>query len=197
MPDRPHVCIFCGSLPGNRPEYHDAARRLGAALARLGIGVVYGGGSVGIMGIVADPARAAGGRVIGVIPERLMKKEIAHDGLTELLVVSGMHERKAEMARRSAGFITLPGGIGTFEEFFEILTWAALGLHAKPIGLLNVGAYFDPMLAMLHHGVAEGFIRPRHLDLLLVSRDPESLAADLLAHVPPPPGPLWIGPDET
>jgi uncharacterized protein (TIGR00730 family) len=197
MPDRPYVCVFCGSLSGSRPAHDEAAKRLGEALARQGLGVVYGGGRVGIMGALADAALAAGGRVVGIIPESLMQKEIAHEEVTELIVVAGMHERKAEMARRAAGFITLSGGIGTFEEFFEILTWAALGLHAKPIGLLNIEGYFNPLLRLLEHGVEEGFIRRRHLELLLVSDDPQELAANLLHHVPPPPGPLWIGPEQT
>jgi uncharacterized protein (TIGR00730 family) len=197
MPDRPHLCVFCGSARGLRAEYIAAARRVGAALARAGLGLVYGGGRVGLMGAVADAALAAGGRVVGVIPDPLAQKEIAHDGLTELHVVPGMHERKALMARRSAGFLMLPGGIGTLEEFFEILTWAALGLHNKPIGLLNVGGYFDPLLRLLEHGVAEGFIRDQHLALLLVSQDPEDLTTGLLTHRPPPPGPVWIDVDET
>jgi uncharacterized protein (TIGR00730 family) len=197
MPDRPHICVFCGSARGVRAEYAAAARTVGAALARDGLGLVYGGGRVGLMGIVADAALAAGGRVVGVIPDSLARKEIAHDGLTELHVVPGMHERKALMARRAAGFLMLPGGIGTLEEFFEILTWAALGLHDKPIGLLNVGGYFDLLLRLLEHGVAEGFIRDRHLDLLLVSDDPEVLVTGLRTHRPPPPGPVWMGPDET
>ena len=138
MPGRPHVCVFCGSQVGARPSYAEAARRVGAALAGGGFGLVYGGGRVGLMGTVADACLAAGGRAVGVIPEPLALKEIAHDGLTELVVVPGMHERKALMASRSAGFLALPGGVGTFEEFFEILTWAVLGLHNKPIGLLNV-----------------------------------------------------------
>ena len=197
MPDRPHVCVFCGSSPGSRPGYADAARRVGAALARNGLGLVYGGGRVGLMGIVADTALAEGGRVVGVIPDPLATKEIAHEGLTELHVVPGMHERKALMAQRSAGFLTLPGGVGTFEEFFEILTWAALGLHRKPIGLLNVEGYFDPLLALLDHAVAERFLRPEHLDELIVSDNPEAIVADLLSHTPPPLGPKWIELDKT
>lgn len=197
MPDRPHICVFCGSACGSRAVYIEAARRVGVALARAGLGLVYGGGRVGLMGVVADAALAEGGRVVGIIPDPLAQKEIAHDGLTEQIVVPGMHERKAMMARRSAGFLMLPGGIGTLEEFFEILTWAALGLHRKPIGLLNVGGYFDPLLRLLQHGVAEGFIRERHLALLWISEEPESLAAGLLAHEPPPPSPVWIDPDET
>jgi uncharacterized protein (TIGR00730 family) len=153
---------------------------VGAALARDGIGLVYGGGQVGLMGVVADAALAERGRVVGVIPDPLATKEIAHAGLTELHVVAGMHERKALMARLSAGFLTLPGGIGTYEEFFEILTWFALGLHPKPIGILNVEGYFDPLLALLEHGVAEQFIPPRHVEVLVVSDHPETLIHDIL-----------------
>jgi uncharacterized protein (TIGR00730 family) len=165
---------------------------VGAALAWNGLGLVYGGGRIGLMGVLADAALAAGGRVIGVIPDDLATKELAHQGLTELHVVPSMHARKALMASRSDGFLALPGGIGTFEEFFEILTWAALGLHGKPIGLLNVEGYFDPLLALLDHAVAERFVRPDHLDLVIVSDQPETVAVDLLAHTPPSPGPKWI-----
>src|SRR5438128_12123639 len=192
MPDRPHVCVFCGSSRGVRPAYAEAARRVGAALARNGLGLVYGGGRIGLMGVVADAALAAGGRVVGVIPDPLATRELAHDGLTELHVVPTMHDRKALMASRSAGFLALPGGVGTFEEFFEILTWAALGLHGKPIGLLNVEGYFDPLLALLDHAVAERFVRPEHLSLLLVSDQPDTLPIDLRGHTPPSPGPKWI-----
>src|SRR4051812_36448175 len=179
MPNRPHVCVFCGSSRGSRPAYNEAARRTGSALARHGLGLVYGGGRVGLMGVVADAALAEGGRVVGVIPDPLATKEVAHGGLTELHVVGGMHERKALMARLSAGFLTLPGGIGTYEEFFEILTWFALGLHPKPIGILNVETYFNPLLSLLDHGVAERFIRPRDVAVLDVSDQPESLVEDL------------------
>jgi uncharacterized protein (TIGR00730 family) len=199
MPNRSHVCVFCGSSRGTRPSYAEAARRVGGALARGGLALVYGGGRVGLMGIVADAVLAEGGRVVGVIPDPLATKEVAHDGLTELFVVPGMHERKALMARKSEGFLTLPGGVGTFEEFFEILSWAVLGLHRKPIGILNVEGYFDPLLALLEHAVAEQFLRPETLDLLAVSDDPEALAADLLGRVPPTSvaGPKWIDLDET
>ena len=197
MPDRPHVCVFCGSARGARPVYVEAARRIGSALARSGLGLVYGGGRVGLMGTVADAALAEGGRVIGVIPESLATSEVAHDGLTELHIVPGMHERKALMSQKSAGFLTLPGGIGTFEEFFEILSWAVLGLHHKPIGVLNVEGYFDPLLALLDHAAAERFLHPESLDLLVVSDQPEALATDLLAHAPRPTGPKRIDLDET
>lgn len=184
MKERPHICVFCGSRFGNSPAFRESAERVGAELARRGVGLVYGGGRVGLMGAVADAALAAGGEVVGVIPEALMAREVAHFGLTELRVTPGMHERKALMNARSEAFLTLPGGIGTFEEFFEILSWAALGIHQKPIGLLNVEGYFDPLVALLEYGVSEGFASPRFLDPLLVSDNPESLIDNLLARLP-------------
>jgi uncharacterized protein (TIGR00730 family) len=179
-----NFCIYCGSSVGIHPEYAAIAKTLGRALVHHGVGLVYGGGRVGLMGIVADAVLERGGKVIGVIPEPLAAREIAHDGLTELHVVADMHERKALMARRSSAFLTLPGGIGTFEEFFETLTWAALGLHQKPMGVLNVAGYFDPLLALLDHAVAERFVRPEHLKLLLVATDPEAVVSDLMARIP-------------
>jgi uncharacterized protein (TIGR00730 family) len=178
-----NFCIYCGSAVGIRPEYAAIAKTVGQALARHGVGLVYGGGRVGLMGIVADAVLSDGGKVIGVIPKLLATAEVAHDGLTELHIVADMHERKALMARRSSAFLTLPGGIGTFEEFFETLTWAALGLHQKPMGVLNVAGYFDPLLALLNHGVAERFVRPHNLELLLVATDPETVVSGLLARV--------------
>lgn len=175
-----YICVYCGSALGVRPIYEESARRIGGALARQGFGMVYGGGRIGLMGRVADAVLEGGGPVIGVIPERLADRELAHEDVTELHVVPGMHERKALMAERASAFLTLPGGIGTCEEFFEILTWAALGYHEKPLGLLNVQGYFDPMLAMLKYGVAEGFIRPAHLELLAVAEEPDALV-ELLA----------------
>jgi uncharacterized protein (TIGR00730 family) len=180
MDNRPYICVFCGSHRGARPLYVKYAQRLGATLARRGLGLVYGGGRVGLMGVLADAVLQEGGRVIGVIPERLASKEISHDGLTELHVVADMHERKALMARFSTAFLTMPGGVGTFEEFFEVLSWATLNLHAKPMGLLNVAGYFDPMLRLLEHAVAEGFAKAEHLDLLRVSDNPEALVESLL-----------------
>jgi uncharacterized protein (TIGR00730 family) len=197
MADQPHVCVFCGSLRGTRPSFAAAARGLGEALARRGLGLVYGGGRVGLMGIVADAALAAGGRVVGVIPEPLATKELAHTGLTELHVVAGMHARKALMSRLSVGFATLPGGIGTLEEYFEILSWGALGLHRKPIGILNVEGYFNPLLAALEHGVKEGFIRPEQLAIVRVFDEPDTLATDLLGPLSPPSGPQWIDGTQT
>jgi hypothetical protein len=186
------VCVFCGSQAGTRVVYREAAERVGRALARQGIELIYGGGRVGLMGIMADAALDGGGRVVGIIPEPLAIKEVAHSGVSELIVVPGMHERKALMAERASAFLALPGGVGTLEEFFEILTWAVLGLHNKPIGLLNVQGYFDPLLELLRHAVAERFVRPEHLDMILVADNPEEMVRHLPAHVPPPPGPKWI-----
>jgi uncharacterized protein (TIGR00730 family) len=177
--------------------YAELARRLGAELARQDLTLVYGGGRVGLMGVVADAVLGAGGRAIGVIPQALATKEIAHDGLTELHVVSGMHERKALMATKSSAFLTLPGGIGTLEEFFEILSWGALGIHQKPLGILNVDSYFDPLLALLEHGMAEDFVRPGFLQCLIISDNPETIISKLLAYVPPAAGPRWIKLEET
>jgi uncharacterized protein (TIGR00730 family) len=180
-----NICIYCGSSPGSAPGYTAAARRLGRVLAERGVGLVYGGGRVGLMGIVADAVLEGGGQVIGVIPEALATEEVAHNSLSELHVVADMHERKALMARRSDAFLTMPGGIGTFEEFFETLTWAVLKLHQKPIGILNVAGYFNPLLALLDHAVAEGFLRPKYLGLVITSDDPEELVTAILERIPP------------
>ena len=160
------VCVFCGSNPGARPAYADAARALGEVLAARRIGLVYGGGRVGLMGILADAALAAGGEVIGVIPRALATKEIAHDGVPELRVVASMHERKAQMAALADGFVALPGGFGMLDELFEVVTWAQLGLHAKPIGVLNVAGYFDALGVVVEQGIAERFIHPGYRVLL-------------------------------
>jgi uncharacterized protein (TIGR00730 family) len=197
MTESQAICVFCGSSSGTSPAYAEAARHVGEALARQGVALVYGGGRVGLMGIVAESVLGAGGRAIGVIPESLATREIAHDGLTELHVVSGMHERKALMATKAAAFLTLPGGIGTFEEFFEILSWSALGIHQKSIGILNVNRYFDPLIALLDHGIAEQFIRPGFPHALIVSDNPDTLISNLLAYVPPAAGPRWIKLEET
>lgn len=159
MPDLLRVCVFCGSAPGARPSYEAAARALGTELARRGVGLVYGGAAVGLMGSVADAALAAGGEVVGVIPGALVDREIAHAGLTELRVVGSMHERKALMAELSDAFVALPGGMGTLEELFEVFTWRQLGLHAKPIALLDVEGYWAGLVAFLEHAEAEGFLR--------------------------------------
>jgi len=169
------VCVFCGSQSGARPAYLQAARELGMRLAQRGWTAVYGGGHVGMMGALADSALAAGGKVVGVIPEHLMRPEVAHQALTELLVVDSMHTRKRIMANRSDAFVVLPGGYGTFEEMFEMVTWRQLQLHAKPVGLVNVDGYFDHLLAFLRHASAQEFIRPQHRGLLSVDETVESL----------------------
>ncbi len=161
------ICVFAGSNLGKRPEYQQAAQALGQALITRGLGLVYGGASVGLMGVVADSVLAAGGEVIGVLPRALFRREVAHTHLTELHEVSSMHERKALMADLADGFIALPGGLGTFDELFEITTWAQLGLHTKPVGLLNVAGYYTPLLALIAHAATEGFIPPGHARLLL------------------------------
>jgi uncharacterized protein (TIGR00730 family) len=169
------VCVFCGSQSGVAPEYVVAARALGTLLAREGLTLIYGGGHVGMMGAVADAALAAGGKVVGVIPQHLMRPEVAHQDLTELHVVDSMHTRKRLMAERAEAFVVLPGGYGTFEEMFEMITWLQLRLHAKPVGLLNVAGYFDHLLAFLEHGIAQGFIRAEYRGLLQVDSDAASL----------------------
>ena len=175
------VCVFCGSSKGVRAEYADSARRLGRALAERGLELVYGAGDIGLMGVLADAALEAGGRVVGVIPRALVARELAHRGLTELHVVETMHQRKALMADRSDAFVALPGGYGTLDELFEILTWAQLGIHTRPVGLVNVGGYFSPLLAWLDLGVREGFLRPQHRDLLHVGDDPVEVLEKVLA----------------
>jgi uncharacterized protein (TIGR00730 family) len=187
--------VFCGSSPGGRPEYADAARQMGQALADAGLGLVYGGGRVGLMGIVADAVMQAGGEVIGVIPEALMRREVGHASLTELRVVGSMHERKAMMADLSDGFIAMPGGYGTFEEFCEVITWSQLGIHPKPCGLLNVAGYYAPLLAMFDHAVDEGFVRPQHRELVLQDTHPAALLEKMRGFVPPGTE-KWIGPGE-
>jgi uncharacterized protein (TIGR00730 family) len=169
------VCVFCGANAGRREEYRSAARLLAGALARRGLGLVYGGGNVGLMGTLADEMLQAGGEVIGVIPRRLVDREVAHRGLTELRIVDTMHQRKAMMNDLSDAFIALPGGYGTLEEFFEILTWSQLGIHRKPSGLLNVLGYYDSLLAMLDHAVTEQFLLPANRKLVVAETDPELL----------------------
>ena len=187
------VCVFCGSSEGTRPDYLDAATALGETLAGRGIGLVYGGAHVGLMGRVADACRAAGGEVTGVIPERLVDAEVAHTGLDDLRVVGSMHERKALMADLSDGFVALPGGFGTFEEFCEVVTWSQLGLHPvpKPCGLLDVAGFYAPLVALFDRGVDEGFIRPVHRGLVLSGDDPGALLDDLAAWTPPPVTRKW------
>ena len=179
------ICVFCGSRPGVRPAYRAAAEAVGGLLAERGIELVYGGGNVGLMGIVADACLAAGGRVVGVIPRALLEWEVGHEGLTRLEVVDSMHTRKARMAELADGFIALPGGLGTFEELFEILTWAQLGFHSKPIGLLNVEAYYQPLVQMMERGVAEGFMKAENRGLLLVEDNAHALLRTMGAYHPP------------
>lgn len=167
------------------PSYAEAAKKLATELARRNIDIVYGGGNVGLMGVVADAALAAGGRVTGVIPQALMSREIAHQGLTRLHVVHSMHERKALMAELSDGFIALPGGFGTLEEFCEVVTWTQLGVHLKPCGLLNVAGFYDGLLAFLAHAMNERFLRPTHFDIVVSSNDPIALVDRMLEWEPP------------
>ena len=181
------ICVFCGASPGRDPAFAAAAGDLAAALVRRGLGLVYGGGAVGLMGELADAVLAAGGRVTGVIPRHLVDREIGHRGLDDLRVVGSMHERKALMAELADGFVALPGGWGTLEELIEVLTWAQLGLHAKPVGLLDVAGYFEPLLAFRDRALAEGFVREHQRDLLLVAASPDALLDRFEAHVPPPP----------
>jgi uncharacterized protein (TIGR00730 family) len=159
--------VFCGSSPGVNPAYMEAAGEVGRLIAHRGLGLVYGGACVGMMGAIADAALEAGAEVIGVIPDALLSKEVAHANLTELRIVSTMHERKALMAELADGFLALPGGCGTFDELFEVITWAQIGIHNKPCGLLNVAGYFDPLIALVEHAVKERFVRHDHRALLL------------------------------
>ncbi len=175
MSELKRVCVFCGSSSGDRPSFAAAAAALGTLMARHGLGLVYGGASVGLMGVLADAALREGGQVTGVITETLVDHEIAHAGLTRLDVVGSMHERKARMAHLSDAFIMLPGGFGTLEEFMEIVTWRQLGIHDKPTGMLNVDGYFDDLLRFVALAVDTGFVRPLHADRLAVVTDPEVL----------------------
>lgn len=190
------ICVFCGSNNGLQAVYSEAAQTMGVVLSRRGIGVVYGGGSVGLMRVVADTVIKEGCEVIGVIPEALAIKEVAHQGLKDLRIVGSMHERKALMAELSDAFIALPGGYGTLEEFCEVLTWAQLGLHRKPCGILNVKGFYDPLLSFLDHAVSEGFVREVHRSLILVEQDPERLLDKLIDYQPPALD-KWIDRDET
>jgi uncharacterized protein (TIGR00730 family) len=178
------ITVFCGSSSGFRQEYAKAAKNLAQELVKENIRLVYGGGRVGLMGIIADEVMKNGGEVIGIIPEALDKKEVAHRGITELRVVSSMHERKAMMAELADGFIAMPGGIGTFEEFFEILTWAQLGFHDKPCGILNVADYYDGLLNLCENAVNEGFLRKIHSDLILADSDAVSLLKKMQEYAP-------------
>jgi len=180
------ICVFLGSSTGTSPLYAEAAHAFGSLLARQGIGLVYGGGSIGLMGLVADGARAAGGEVIGVIPEALRAREQDHHDLTELHVTQTMHERKALMAELSDAFVALPGGIGTFEELFEVWTWAQLGYHDKPCAMLNVNGFYNAMRQFIDEVVQQGFLRTEHRDMLMVHDDPEALLDAITGYLPPP-----------
>jgi uncharacterized protein (TIGR00730 family) len=184
------LCVFCGTNTGSRPEYGAAARELGTLLASEGIELVYGGASVGIMGELADAAQEGGGHVTGIIPQQLMQKEAAHRGIPDLIVVASMHQRKSQMADLSDGFIALPGGIGTMEGFFEILTWGQLGIHAKPCGILNTAGYFDALIEFLDHAVQEGFLLEAHRNAIMVETNPKALLERLRAWEPSEEAPL-------
>lgn len=190
------IGVFCGSSQGQKPVFAETARELGRVLARRGLGLVYGGSSIGLMGALADAALEAGGEVTGVIPRALQEREIGHTGLSALHVVGSMHERKAKMAELSDAFIALPGGMGTLEELAEILTWAQLGLHAKPCGLLDVRGFFGPLVAFFDHAVEEGFIRREHRRLLLVEPDAGALLDRFGAYAPPQVR-RWLDPGTT
>ncbi|MEE2656950.1 MAG: TIGR00730 family Rossman fold protein [Candidatus Latescibacterota bacterium] len=177
------ICVYCGSKVGINGSYAEAATALGRSLARRSCRLVYGGGSVGLMGRIADVVLKGGGEVLGVIPRDLWQRELGHRGLTELVVVDDMHERKAFMAESAEAFVALPGAYGTLEELFEVIAWAQLEIHNKPVGLLNTNGYFDHLLSFLDHSVQEGFLREHHRDLLRVETDAEALVDDLLAHM--------------
>jgi uncharacterized protein (TIGR00730 family) len=190
------LCVFCGSSCGSDPRYRDGATELGRLLAARGVGLVFGGGSIGLMGVVADAALVAGGDVVGVIPHALAARELAHREVADMRVVPSMHARKALMAELSDGFIALPGGLGTFEELFEIATWCQLGIHRKPVGVLNVAGYYDPLVALVDQAVSEGFVSAENRQSILVAETPLALLEGLFAHRPSE-GPEWITPDET
>ena len=179
------VCVFCGSSPGARPEYLKASRQLGVVLADRQIGLVYGGGRVGMMGVVARAAHEKGGKIIGVIPKSLAEKEVAYTEIGDLKIVHTMHERKALMMELSDGFIALPGGLGTIEEFFEVLTWAGLGIHKKPCGILNVCRYYEKLLHFLDHVTKEKFVESDHRSMILIDDDPEALLKQFENYQPP------------
>ena len=190
------ICVFCGASAGDDPAFSQAARDLGQLLAERQLTLVYGGGNIGLMGVLADAVLDGGGRVIGVIPKMLVDKELAHHGITDLRIVGSMHQRKALMAELAEGFITLPGGYGTLEEFGEVLTWGQLGLHAKPMGLLNVAGYYDPLLQFFDRAVHTGLLRAEHRALVLEATSPEALLHRMIDwHAKPTP--QWIAPDQT
>ncbi|MGA9174554.1 MAG: TIGR00730 family Rossman fold protein [Thermoactinomyces sp.] len=186
-----NICVFAGSNPGKNPEYQAAAKSLGLVMAKSGLGLVYGGSSVGLMGVVADTVLENGGTAVGVMPTFLSRKEIKHHRLTHFYETEGMHERKAKMGELSDAFIALPGGYGTFEEVFEVLSWGQLGIHHKPIGLLNVAGYFDPLVQMVQKAIDDGFIRPEHFSLFVCESNAEVLVKKLFAYRPPKPVLKW------
>ena len=190
------VCVYCGSSNGARPSYIQAARALGRSLVSRDLGLVYGGSNIGLMGALADTVMAEGGEVVGIIPEPLVAKEVAHKGLSDLRVVGSMHERKALMAELADAFIALPGGFGTLEEFCEIVTWIQLGLHRKPCGLLNVEGYYDGLLSFLNHAMTEGFILPQYRAVVLTDSEAPALLEKIASYQPPPLH-KWIDRDET
>ncbi len=191
------ICVFCGASPGARPEYAQATTELARLLTSEGIGVVYGGGGVGLMGVLADAVLAEGGEIIGVIPRALLDREIAHRDVADMRVVASMHERKALMAELADAFIALPGGLGTMEELFEVYTWAQLGLHRKPCALLNVEGYYDGVASFLSHAVEERFLREEHRDMLMVESQPGPLIERLRGFEPDSTLPKWIDREET
>jgi uncharacterized protein (TIGR00730 family) len=190
------LCVFCGSAPGGGPVFREAARALATELLGRRITLVYGGGSTGLMGVLADAVLAGGGEVIGVIPRGLVRPELAHTGLSRLHVVESMHERKALMASLAEGFVALPGGLGTLEETLEALTWAQLGIHRKPVCLVNVAGYWDDLLRLLGRAVREGFVRPEYAGLLVAEPTPSRLLDQLAAWSPPVAPRVWLGPAE-
>ena len=195
MSDLKRICVYCGSSKGTDPVFEKTAVHLGELLAARGIGLVYGGGHVGLMGVIADTVLRNGGEVTGIIPHALEKRELAHHSLTELIVCSSMHDRKQHFHELSDAFIALPGGLGTFEELLETLTWMQLGIHANAVGVLNVEGYFDALLALLGRAVSDGFLRKENRDLLLVERTPEMLL-DALARYKAPEVEGWISPEK-
>jgi uncharacterized protein (TIGR00730 family) len=191
------LCVFAGSSTGVRAEYSEAARELAFEMVQRGLGIVYGGGSVGLMGILADAALEAGGEIIGVIPKPLASRELAHTGLTDLRIVNSMHERKATMAALADGFIALPGGLGTLEETLEVITWSQLGIHRKPVGILNVAGYFDGLFRLLTHAIGEGFVRREYLGLLVLEDTPGTLLDAVRSWRPPALPRAWLDPSQT
>ncbi len=190
------LCVFCGSRVGSDPRYADAARALGKCLTQRGVTLVYGGGQVGLMGVLADAMLESKGRVVGVIPKPLATRELLHPGASEMHVVPGMHARKAKMVELSDAFVALPGGYGTFEELLEVITWAQLGIHAKPVGVLNVGGFFDSLVALVDRAVAHDFIKPSNRELIVVHEDPDGLVQRLIEHTMPVTR-QWIAPEQT